>query len=188
MNTSVYSVEELEMLLSDPEVMAMAEELLPILGGFALGAMALSLILGILMIVAMWKIFKKAGTGGWKALIPIYNEYTIYKISWKARYFWISILLSVLASLMGEMGAYMPDYEILFIIGAVVAAIISLVIEIKVVVKLAKAFRKGGGFAVGLIFLPFIFYPILGFGKAKYRRGKRKHKVKSMPILEESAE
>ncbi|MCG2679668.1 MAG: DUF5684 domain-containing protein [Kiritimatiellae bacterium] len=36
-------------------------------------------------------------------------------------------------------------------------------------VAFAKAFNKGGGFAVGLIFLPFIFYPILAFGNATYQ-------------------
>jgi hypothetical protein len=33
---------------------------------------------------------------------------------------------------------------------------------------LAKSFRQGTGFAIGLIFLPFIFIPILGFGDASY--------------------
>lgn len=34
--------------------------------------------------------------------------------------------------------------------------------------KLAKAFGKGGGFALGLIFFSPIFYAILGFGSAEY--------------------
>jgi hypothetical protein len=37
------------------------------------------------------------------------------------------------------------------------------VLAIMVTVELARRFGKGGGFAVGLIFLPFIFYPVLGF-------------------------
>ena len=32
-------------------------------------------------------------------------------------------------------------------------------------VKLAKAFGKGTGFGIGIIFLPIIFYPILAFSK-----------------------
>ena len=34
---------------------------------------------------------------------------------------------------------------------------------------IAKNFGKGGGFAAGLILLPPIFFPILGFGSAKYQ-------------------
>jgi len=33
---------------------------------------------------------------------------------------------------------------------------------------IARRFGKGGLFAVGLIFLPFVFYPILAFGSASY--------------------
>jgi hypothetical protein len=33
---------------------------------------------------------------------------------------------------------------------------------------LSKSFGKSEGFTVGLILLPFIFYPILGLGDAQY--------------------
>ena len=33
----------------------------------------------------------------------------------------------------------------------------------------AKVFGKGTGFALGLIFLGFIFYPILAFGSSRYQ-------------------
>ena len=35
--------------------------------------------------------------------------------------------------------------------------------------NIAKAFGKGTGFGLGLVFLGGIFYPILGFGDAQYR-------------------
>ena len=36
-------------------------------------------------------------------------------------------------------------------------------------IDVARNFGKGGGFAAGLIFLPVIFIPILGFGSAQYQ-------------------
>ena len=33
-------------------------------------------------------------------------------------------------------------------------------------IELAKRFGKGTGFGIGLAFLPFIFFPMLGFGSA----------------------
>jgi len=33
----------------------------------------------------------------------------------------------------------------------------------------AKAFGKGTGFAIGMIFLPFIFYAILAFDSSEYQ-------------------
>ncbi len=44
----------------------------------------------------------------------------------------------------------------------------NIVVWIIVMIDLAKSFGNGVGFAIGLIFLPFIFGLILGFGADKY--------------------
>jgi len=104
------------------------------------GMTFLSLALAVLGIIAMWKIFVKAGEPGWAAIIPFYNLYVLFKITWGNG--WKFLLLLI------------PIANIVF-------AIITMV-------KLAKAFGKSGGFAVGLIFLSIIFYCILAFGKSQY--------------------
>ena len=38
-------------------------------------------------------------------------------------------------------------------------------------IELAKRFGKGTGFGIGLAFLPFIFFPMLGFGGASVSGG-----------------
>ena len=35
--------------------------------------------------------------------------------------------------------------------------------------KLAKAFGHGGGYTVGLIFIPWLFVLLLGFGSSEYQ-------------------
>lgn len=40
-----------------------------------------SLVVAVLAIIAMWKIFTKAGEKGWKSIIPIYNMVILFKIS-----------------------------------------------------------------------------------------------------------
>lgn len=42
----------------------------------------LSLAISVLTLVAMWKLFVKAGRAGWKCLIPFYNTYCLYDIAW----------------------------------------------------------------------------------------------------------
>ncbi len=49
---------------------------------------------------------------------------------------------------------------------------VNLVIGILVAIALAEKFGQGGGFAVGLILLPFVFYPLLAFGSAEYQGGR----------------
>ena len=49
--------------------------------------------------------------------------------------------------------------------------LVNLIIFIILSIDVAKAFGKGAGFGIGLLLLPFIFYPILGFGSAQYQGG-----------------
>lgn len=98
------------------------------------------LALAILMIVAMWKVFIKAGRPGWASLIPIYNTYVFLKIAGKSGWWLIWLCIPVL--------------NIIFGIIATAA--------------FAEKFGKGAGFTIGLILLPIVCFPILAFGEAQY--------------------
>ena len=39
---------------------------------------------------------------------------------------------------------------------------------ILVFIGLAERFGKGGGYGLGLVLLPYVFLPMLGFGKNRY--------------------
>jgi len=47
---------------------------------------------------------------------------------------------------------------------------VNFVIAIIMYLAFAEKFGKGAGFAMGLVFLPFIFFPILAFGDAQYQQ------------------
>ena len=117
-----------------------------------LGAMlgtysAIVIVFYVLLVIAQWKIFTKAGEAGWKSLIPIYNMVVLYKIIGLSPW----LLLIYLAGII-----------------PVVGYIATLVLSIISMVKLGQAFGKGAGFIVGLVFLTPIFQMILGFGSAEY--------------------
>jgi hypothetical protein len=46
---------------------------------------------------------------------------------------------------------------------------VNLIIWIILCIDVAKSFGKGAGFGIGLLLLPIIFFPILGFGNAQYQ-------------------
>ena len=92
------------------------------------------------MLVGMAKMFVKAKQPAWAVLIPIYNLYVLIKVAGKPG--WWLLLLCV--------------------------PIVNIVVCILAMTALASRFGKGGGFAAGLIFFPYIFCPILGLGKAQY--------------------
>ncbi len=92
----------------------------------------------VFIIASGWKVFEKAGRPGWEFIIPIYNFYIMAKIS-GVKNWWL---------------VFIP--------------IVNIYILFVTYIALAKSFGKETGFGIGLIFLGFIFIPILGFGDAKY--------------------
>src|SRR5262245_25096025 len=93
------------------------------------------------IIAGCWKVFTKAGQRGWASIIPIFNVYIWCKIVGRPGW-WVILLLIPFVN---------------FIIGMILC------------IDLAKSFGKGVGFAIGLILLGIIFFPILGFGSAQYQ-------------------
>ena len=136
-----------------------------IFGGIFLGVILVSLIVYILLIIAMWKIFSKAGEGGWKSIIPVYNVYIYFKIAGMKKYFWILVCTSIIVGIVQSIAG---NESTIAVILSSIFGILSVVLSIMQCYKLAKAFGKGIGYTLGLIFLPNIFTLILGFGKAKY--------------------
>ncbi len=93
-----------------------------------------------LLIVSQWKIYEKAGKPGWACLIPIYNIIVLLEIVGKPTW-WIIL-------------CFIPFANI--------------VVLIWMQNLLSKSFGKGTSFTLGLLFLSFVFYPILGLGDATY--------------------
>ena len=98
------------------------------------------LIFAIPTIVGMWKTFQKAGKGGWECIVPVYNYTVLAEIVGKPMWWGLLCLIPYVGIIWG----------------------------IWMLNLLSKSFGKDTGFTIGLIFLPFIFFPILGFGSAQY--------------------
>lgn len=99
-----------------------------------------TLLLILAALTGAWNVFEKAGRRGWEALIPVYNLYVLTVITGQP--WWLLVLC--------------------------VIPFINIVAMTFLYLKLAERFGLGWPFAVGLLFLPFIFFPILGFGEAAY--------------------
>ena len=91
-------------------------------------------------IATMWKIYTKAGQPGWAAIIPIYNAVVLHRMVGKPVW-WVLLY-------------FVP--------------IVNIVIGIIVTHALSLSFGKAVGFTLGLIFLGFIFYPVLAWSDAQY--------------------
>jgi len=94
----------------------------------------------LLMVASMWKLFVKAGKPGWAAIVPIYNLVVLLEIAGKPIWWFILFLIPV----------------------------VNFIVLIMLALAVARKFGKGTGFALGMIFLSPIFYPILAFGDSTY--------------------
>ena len=112
--------------------------------------------------IANWRIFEKAGEKGWKTLVPFYNLFVQYRLTWKAY-----MAIPVIVCSMG--GALMAQNctGTLSTVGSLIS-IVGSVLNIVGLNKLSKAFGHGKGFTFGLWLLQPIFIMILGFGKDQF--------------------
>lgn len=94
----------------------------------------------LLIIVAQWVIFERAGRAGWKCLIPFYNMYVLMEIAGKPGW-WMFLML-------------VPVVNIVFFLLAMLS--------------LAKKFGRSELLGVGITILPMIFLPVLAFGGSQY--------------------
>jgi len=134
--------------------------LAPMMGAIIVGA-----IIGyIIAVIPMWKQFTKAGEAGWKALIPIYNTYTAFKLFYKTKMFWAMLIAEFVA---GFLTGLVP------VLGGIVSfgvGIFTFIVLILFYIRKAKSFGHSGGFAVGLILLSIIFEYILAFDGSVYKK------------------
>lgn len=105
----------------------------------------------ILVVIAWWKIFVKAGQPGWAAIIPIYNMYILLKIIGRPTW-WLWLLILLVIPFVNFIGAI-----VWFILGILIA------------IDLGKAFGKDTVYSILLLWLfSIIGYLLLGFGSDKY--------------------
>ena len=129
----------------------------------------IGLIAYILKVIGLWKVFKKSGEEGWKAIIPIYSDYILCKITGVSPWW---VLIVVLVS--GLSGAISSESDLASIV-SFLSSIVSIYFAVLVYVSLARAFGKSTGFAVGLILLNPIFLLILGCGESQFLGKKPMH-------------
>jgi len=108
--------------------------------GIIMSFLWIIMVVAVFLIVCHWKIYSKAGKPGWAAIVPIYSTLVLLDIVGKP-WWWLLLM-------------FIP--------------FVNIIIAIIVINELSKSFGKGGGFTVGLIFLPIIFYPILAFDSSTY--------------------
>ena len=133
------------------------------------------------ILFCMARVFMKAGQPWWKAIIPVYNEWTESRVVAKAH----PVLCVFYVALLAFSYVYMivmmfPQYwvfyyetsmysltgALLWMLFLTVWYVPLFILYIFVMIRLAKSFGQSGGFAVGLILLYPVFIAILAFNSS----------------------
>ena len=120
----------------------------------------IALAIAIITIIAQCKVYTKAGEKWWKGLIPLYNTWVLTKITGLA-WWWFLIYAGLTAA-----ATHFDGSSPVFSIGLFLTSF-------NLHYNLSKKFGKTNGFAVLLTLLPFIGYPLLAFGNAKYEKNAK---------------
>lgn len=140
--------------INQDAMMGMSALAATIFGWLAMIRILLLLVLGVFLIIARWRLFKKAGLPGWGIFIPFYNRYLMFKMWGRSGRNFLWILIP-------------PVFVILMIINYF---------------KIAKNFWKHWTFGLGIRFVKIVFIPILAFDDSKYLGKKPIVKTISKPI------
>ncbi|HUD05747.1 MAG TPA: DUF5684 domain-containing protein [Candidatus Saccharimonadales bacterium] len=123
-------------------------------------------VVAILEIASIWKVYKKADQRGWAAIVPIYSSWVQAKIGGKSG--WLGLLVVAIATSITLIGASPADSTKYAPIAAILWVIVFL-LYVYIFVGVARNFGKTKWFGLLLVILPFIAFPIIGFGPAKYK-------------------
>ena len=121
--------------------------LMTLLAGLITAYLVIVIPIVLIAIVAIWRVFTKAGQPGWAVLIPFYNLY-VYSQVVKRPGWWMLLYFA----------------SIIPVVGSLAVLFVSIIDSL----RLAKLFGKSAGFGVGIILLGIVFLPILAFGDADY--------------------
>ncbi len=124
----------------------------------------------LLLLIAEWKVFTKAGRAGWKALIPFYGAFTYWDVAWEEEQFLVVLAGSVAVGLLYYVGVFMGWFGgILYAVISIGWSIFALVRTIQMGIRMAHRFGKSTAFGVVCIaFFSFVGLPILAWGSADY--------------------
>ena len=137
--------------------------------GIAASALVVLILGYLLCAIGWWKMFQKAGQTSpmLRALIPIWNIYTLFKIAWNTGMFWVAFVLEISGSVISKIVENGGGSGMLGSIGTLIM-VAGFVISVMNFYKVSRSFGHGVGFTILFIFFPWLTSMILGFGESRY--------------------
>lgn len=143
-----------------------------IFGGL-LGNLITLLIVGILIaieliaanMIGLRKMFMKAKKPSWAAFVPVYREWVICEMVGISPY-WVTVCLCAIF--------LFPQIPVF---GEIISFTVLVYYKVITSIALAKSFNYNNSYAVGIAFVPSIFYLIIGYNDSNYVGFKKREET-----------
>lgn len=106
------------------------------------------------LLVLLCIIFNKAGEKAWKAIVPFYNQYILYKIVWGNGWLFLTLFIPFGGDIFSLVTIY----------------------------KLARVFGKGRFLSIMMLFIPFIPMAMIAFGDVDYLGSSKKNLTSGLVV------
>lgn len=123
----------------------------------------LVVLLCVLVIAGYIKVFLKLGLAWWVPFIPFYNYYKLAQVT-SGKELAKNYLKGLLFAVLGSLLMLIP--VIGWVIGFI-ADICLFIITVQITHQLSLKFKHDVGYTIGLLLLPYVFFPMLGFMEAE---------------------
>lgn len=139
----------------------------------------LVIVVMLLSTAANWRLFQKMGYEGWKSLIPLYNQFLLFKsVFGKGTLMVVMLLMPVIAVVLAMLVLMLSAIVRIQAVGALLAILIVIAalvfmayIAIKLMLGLARCFHRSTAFGWGLLLMPQVFTILLAFSSWAYKDG-----------------
>lgn len=130
--------------------------------GFTLLVFLLNLVIFIwlLPIVGKWRVYEKLGMPGWYSIIPVYADYKLCERVHRTDEGKTFLMAYLIVSICSWAFCWVDTVGVLL-------ALAGLVMDIIVLNDMSRIFGKETGYTIGLFFMGFVFWTMLGFGSSE---------------------
>jgi len=145
-----------------------------------------SSLITIAILVGKYYTYEKLGIEGWKAIIPFYGDYVLFKYLGHQKKFWtilVLVLFAILSLVIGSFviflgagyhGIYVNQYSTYPLVGlgivilGFILLIITCLMQSKVYKDMAVMLHKQPGYGWGFVLLPYVFWLMSAFDNSYY--------------------
>ncbi len=135
---------------------------------------SMNLVFLFIFLIALSKVFIKAGVQWWYAFIPVVNIFCLFKLA-RVSLLWLLLPVAPLLALTTFVVVSHSGWGTIIVGFAlfVTSLVLGFIAMLRVSVAVAKKFGHSGWFGVGLSVLPWLFYSVLAFNSSEYQQEDR---------------